>query len=199
MSAWWNNMAPRERLLIAIAGALTAIIVVWQFMLVPSLDARAEAKARLHEADRTLAQIQEQYGLQRARGAAAPNDARPTSASIDDFKAAITGAAGDIGLSIARLQGNDTTSVRLVFEDLDPREILEQEAEPYQACQGQQSQDPPDTLLGPEGAGSPLKDEGLQTPPELPAPLATSRVFSDNATTQSRSWSSPVSQPWACR
>ncbi|MEC7288646.1 MAG: type II secretion system protein GspM [Pseudomonadota bacterium] len=124
MSAWWNNMAPRERLLIAIAGALTAIIVVWQFMLVPSLDARAEAKARLHEADRTLAQIQEQYGLQRARGAAAPNDARPTSASIDDFKAAITGAAGDIGLSIARLQGNDTTSVRLVFEDVDPRLIF---------------------------------------------------------------------------
>lgn len=124
MSVWWSNLAPRERLLIAIAGGLTAIIIFWQFILVPSLDARAEAKARLHEADRALAQVQEMYGMQRALGAVTSANARPTSGSIDDFKAAITGAAGDIGLSIARLQGNDTTSVRLVFEDVDPRLIF---------------------------------------------------------------------------
>ncbi len=124
MSAWWVNMAPRERLLIAIAGVLTVIIVGWQFVLVPSLEARAEAKVRLHDADRTLAQIQERYGLKRAVGAAAATNARTTSASIDDFKAEVTGAASDIGLAIARLQGSDDNSVRLIFEDVDPRMIF---------------------------------------------------------------------------
>lgn len=124
MKTWWETMAPRERLLIAIAGVLSAIVIGWQFVLVPSLTARAEAKVRLHEADRTLAQIQERYGLKRAQGAAAPTNARPTSASIDDFKAAITGAAGEIGLAIARLQGDDGNNVRLIFEDVDPRMIF---------------------------------------------------------------------------
>ncbi len=124
MKTWWETMAPRERLLIAIAGVLTALVIGWQFVWAPSQTARAEAKVRLHEADRTLAQIQERYGLKRAQGAAAPTNARPTSASIDDFKAAITGAAGDIGLAIARLQGDDGNTVRLIFEDVDPRMIF---------------------------------------------------------------------------
>lgn len=124
MIAWWNNMAPRERLLIGIAGLLTVIVIGWQFVLMPSMASRAEAEARLHEADRTLARVQELYGMQRALGAAAPTNARPTSANIEDFKAAITGAAGNVGLAIARLQGNDSTSVRLIFEDVDPRLIF---------------------------------------------------------------------------
>lgn len=124
MMVWWRNLAPRERLLIAVAGLLSVVVIGWQFILVPSMAARAEAEVRLNEADRTLARIQERYGLQRALGAAAPANARPTSASIEDFKAAVTGAAGIVGLSIARLQGNDSTSVRLIFEDADPRLIF---------------------------------------------------------------------------
>ena len=124
MMAWWKTMAPRERLLIAIAGILTMIVIGWQFVLVPSMAARAEAEMRLNEADRTLAQIQERYGLQRALGSAAPTNARPTSANMEDLKAAVTGAAGDVGLAIARLQGNDTSSVRLIFENVDPRLIF---------------------------------------------------------------------------
>lgn len=117
-------MAPRERLLISVAAVLTVIVVGWQFVWVPTMNAKAEAKANLDQADRTLAQIQEGYVLKRAQGAAAASGARPSSASIEQFKAAVTGSAGDIGLAIARLQGNDETSVRLVFEDSDPRLIF---------------------------------------------------------------------------
>ena len=124
MSEWWSNMAPRERVLIGIAAALTIIIVLWQFILMPSLSARAEASARLADADRTLSRIQESYILKRAQGAAAPTNARPSSRNIDEFKASVTGAAGDIGLAIARLQGNDESSVRLIFEDADPRLVF---------------------------------------------------------------------------
>ena len=124
MSTWWSEMAPRERLLIMVAGALTLIVVGWQFVLVPSLNARAEAQVRLDTADRTLSRIQESYILKRAQGAAAPSNARPRPANIDDFKAGVTAAASDMGLAIARLQGNDTNSVRLIFEDVDPRMVF---------------------------------------------------------------------------
>lgn len=124
MTEWWTGLDGRERLLISVAAVLTVFMVVWQFVLVPSMDARAEAKAGLEEADRTLSRVQESYMLKRAQGAAAPANARPTSTSIDDFKAKVTGSAGDVGLSIARLQGDDTNSVRLVFENADPRLIF---------------------------------------------------------------------------
>ena len=124
MRSWWQNMAPRERLLIAIAGILTAIVVAWQFVYVPTMRANAEAQANLDEADRTLSQIQENYIFQRAQGAASASATQASSRNIEDFKAAVTGAAGDIGLAIARLQGNDTNSVRLVFENSDPRLVF---------------------------------------------------------------------------
>lgn len=124
MTAWWNNMAPRERLLILVAGILTVIIIGWQFFLAPSMSARAEASARLSDADRTLSRIQEGYILQRALGAASPTNARPTSSNIEAFKASVTESAGSVGLAIARLQGNDSNNVRLVFEGADPRLIF---------------------------------------------------------------------------
>lgn len=124
MSSWWQNMAPRERLLIGLAGALTMLLVAWQFVFVPTMNARAEARATLDDADRVLSQMQENYVLKRAQGAASASNARAASGSIDDFKSAVTGSAGDIGLAIARLQGNDTSSVRLIFENSDPRLIF---------------------------------------------------------------------------
>lgn len=124
MSRWWQTMAPRERLLIGVAAALTALIVAWQFILVPTMNARAEARANLDDADRVLSQIQENYVLKRAQGAVNASNVRGGSGGIEAFKSAVTGSAGDIGLAIARLQGNDTASVRLIFENSDPRLIF---------------------------------------------------------------------------
>jgi general secretion pathway protein M len=124
MTSWWKGLDDRERLLISVAAALTALVVLWQFLFVPTMSARAEARANLEESDRTLSRIQENYMRKRALGAAAPTNARPTSASIDDFKAAVTGSASDIGLGITRLQGDSATSVRLVFEGADPRLVF---------------------------------------------------------------------------
>ncbi len=124
MNRWWQTMAPRERLLIAIAAGLTVLIVAWQFVFVPTMNARAEARAGLDDADRVLSQIQENYVLKRAQGAVNASNVSGGSGNIEEFKSAVTGSAGDIGLAIARLQGNDTTSVRLIFENSDPRLIF---------------------------------------------------------------------------
>ena len=124
MMTWWSGLEARERLLILIAVILTMIVVVWQFVLVPTMNAHAEARATLEESDRNLSRIQEGYMRKRALGSASPTNARPTAASIEDFKARVTGSASDMGLSIARLQGDNTTYVRLVFENADPRMIF---------------------------------------------------------------------------
>lgn len=124
MTNWWSGLEARERLLIMVAAMLTAIVLVWQFVLVPTLSSRAEARATLEESDRTLSRIQENYMRKRAQGAASPANVGPAVASIEDFKARVTGAASDMGLSIARLQGDNTTYVRLVFENADPRMIF---------------------------------------------------------------------------
>ena len=124
MTNWWSGLEARERLLIMVAAMLTAIVLVWQFVLVPTLNTRAEARATLEESDRTLSRIQENYMRKRAQGAASPANVGPAVASIEDFKARVTGAASDMGLSIARLQGDNTTYVRLVFENADPRMIF---------------------------------------------------------------------------
>ena len=124
MMTWWSDLETRERLLIMVAAMITAIVVVWQFLLVPTLNNHAEARATLEESDRTLSRIQENYMRKRAQGAASPANAGPAVASIEDFKARVTGAASDMGLSIARLQGDNTTYVRLVFENADPRMIF---------------------------------------------------------------------------
>ena len=124
MTNWWSGLEARERLLIMVAAMLTAIVLVWQFVLVPTLNTRAEARATLEESDRTLSRIQENYMRKRAQGAASPANVGPAVASIEDFKARVTGAASDMGLSIARLQGDNTTYVRLVLENADPRMIF---------------------------------------------------------------------------
>ena len=124
MMTWWSGLEARERLLILIAAILTAIVVIWQFVLVPTVSTHAEARATLEESDRNLSRIQESYMRKRALGSTSPTNARPTAASIEDFKAWVTGSASDMGLSIARLQGDNTTYVRLVFETADPRMIF---------------------------------------------------------------------------
>ncbi|MEL7540178.1 MAG: type II secretion system protein GspM [Pseudomonadota bacterium] len=85
MMNWWQNMAPRERILIGVAVILTVIIVAWQFVFMPTMNARDEARANLDEADRVLSQIQENYVFKRAQGAASANNARATSGNIEDF------------------------------------------------------------------------------------------------------------------
>ena len=47
MTSWWSGLDDRERLLISIAAILTALVVLWQFALVPTTNARSAARAYL--------------------------------------------------------------------------------------------------------------------------------------------------------
>jgi type II secretory pathway component PulM len=124
MKAWWIGLEQRERVLVAIAAILTAIVLVWQFAILPATAARAEAKAALEQADTTLARLQEAYMRKRARGAPVNATTSPNTLKGDAFKTAVTSAASEKGLSISRIQGGNENTIGLIFESADPRFVF---------------------------------------------------------------------------
>ncbi|MDJ0920786.1 MAG: type II secretion system protein GspM [Henriciella sp.] len=119
MNAWWNDLAPRERVLIGTAAVLTVLFILWQFILVPTFTAQDRARAELTQARTVLTRVQEAYGRQRA----SPEDlsANLAATSTDALKTEITRAASDKGLAIARLQTGEDGSISLLFDSADPR------------------------------------------------------------------------------
>lgn len=122
--SWWKGLDRRERMLVSIAACLTALVVTWQFVIVPAISAHADARAELAEADANLSRLQEAYMHKRAQGVAAAANIGGNQLSGDAFKTAVTSSASEKGLSISRLQGGNTSTVGLVFEEADPRFIF---------------------------------------------------------------------------
>lgn len=122
MKSWWQGLVPRERFLIGVAGGLTTLVICFQFILVPALNARAAAKDNLQAATERLNVLQEAYQLKRLSDKQRPQTMNALSAEA--FKAAVTQSATDKGLSISRLQNAGETSVSIVFDNSDPRLVF---------------------------------------------------------------------------
>ncbi|WP_084399995.1 type II secretion system protein GspM [Henriciella aquimarina] len=126
MSSWWSGLSLREKLLIALAGGLLALLVAWYGIVTPSLDARAEARQARQTAADQLARLERLVALERARTPATTGMTVSTASALkpDAFKAAVTQAAQASGLAISRLQGNDDGRFALVFEGADARQFF---------------------------------------------------------------------------
>lgn len=122
MKTWWQGLVPREQLLIGVAGGLTALVICFQFILIPALDARAAAKDDMQSATERLNVLQEAYQSKRLGDTQRPQNINILSAEA--FKAVVTQSATDKGLSISRLQNTGETSVGIVFDSSDPRLVF---------------------------------------------------------------------------
>lgn len=122
MKAWWLSLVLRERILIALAGSLTSLVVLFQFVLSPMLNYRTELRAELERVSRDLERVETAYMGKRAMGGAM----QPSSGmgiSVDQLKAEITQSAREKGLEISRLQ--DTAGrVGLTIDRGDPRLVF---------------------------------------------------------------------------
>ncbi len=122
MKAWWLSLVLRERVLIALAGSLTSLVVLFQFVLSPMLNYRTELCAELERVSRDLERVETAYMRKRAMGGAM----QPSSGmgiSVDQLKAEITQSAREKGLEISRLQ--DTAGrVGLTIDRGDPRLVF---------------------------------------------------------------------------
>ena len=123
MSVWWQDLSLRERVLIAAAGVLFVLVISWQFILSPALNARSAARASLHEASTDLSLASQLISRRNARSLSAQDQATGSAAAPtgDAFKTAVTQAATQRGLAIGRLQTGEAGRLGLVFDRVDPR------------------------------------------------------------------------------
>ncbi len=93
MAAFWQNLSDRERLLIAVGGALAGLFIVLQFVIAPILDWRDDQRQRLNEAKALYEIVAEAAPRGRAMAAGAGANATPV-------RNAVTQSANAAGVSI---------------------------------------------------------------------------------------------------
>ncbi|MGC6501028.1 MAG: type II secretion system protein GspM [Henriciella sp.] len=131
MKTWWSGLAARERYLMVCAAALLAVVVLFQFLLLPLYSTRSDMQADLERAGRKLERVETAYFQLRAAGVSQAGVTGPAM-NVDRFKAELTQSAREKGLGISRLQDSggrvgltiDRGDPRLVFfwlEDLETR------------------------------------------------------------------------------
>ncbi|RIJ14221.1 type II secretion system protein M [Henriciella mobilis] len=126
MSGWWQGLSAREKALIASAGGLLALVIIWYGMVAPLLSGRSDALQARQQAADELAQLEHLSAASRARSPVSTGIAVSTGSSLDAdaFKTAVTRAAQQSGLSISRLQGGAQGRFSLVFEQADSRQLF---------------------------------------------------------------------------
>ncbi len=111
LGAWWQARAPRERLLVAVTGAVVAgALGVW---FVHSVErSRGELRTAV-PALRAQAELLEQHALEYERLRAAPG----ATAAPTDLRALVQAQAGAAGLSraLVSIEGADARQVKIVF------------------------------------------------------------------------------------
>ena len=107
MSAWWEAREPRERLLLGVLGALLGVFVLVFAVILPVMDARADA-------DRALARAQADYNIvARTLPRAGAGSAERTLFS----RSALLDAARAEGLQITRIQAGREGDLSVWIDD----------------------------------------------------------------------------------
>ncbi|MEM9495946.1 MAG: type II secretion system protein GspM [Pseudomonadota bacterium] len=97
MTDWWNNLSERERVIVGGAGAVAALVLLFQFLVVPVNGWRTDAAASAERA---------QQGYRLATNAASVGaSAQKTPAARNDtpLRQALTQSAAAAGIDLVRL------------------------------------------------------------------------------------------------
>lgn len=125
IQAWWSERAAREKLLIAVAGALVVILIGSQLVISPLLAARADAVRDYERAARDLADVRAGASAVAAQRARVVTDGA-------DVRGVVAATAAQRGLVLARVQPlDDAVSVTIdaVTPDVLYGWLLQLEAE----------------------------------------------------------------------
>ncbi|MEM7767983.1 MAG: type II secretion system protein M [Pseudomonadota bacterium] len=113
IGTWWNGLEAREKQLILIAGVLSAVIGLYQLILVPSLGFADSQQQRYRAA------LSEQADV-RAAAAQARTTAAPETAN-QPLQSVLTNTAGLYGLTITRLAPAENDGLNLWFDGVPPQ------------------------------------------------------------------------------
>jgi type II secretory pathway component PulM len=121
MTAWFAELAPREKLLLMVAGLLTVIVIGWLAVARPILAANAEARTRQNASARALDVVATGLPLL-SRDAAAPGQGPAMESG--DMRRQVTAAAQQTGLLLTQLRSEEDGAVSVVLRDVDPRLVF---------------------------------------------------------------------------
>ena len=115
IKAWWRGRSVRERRLIAVMGALAAIVLGWLLVLRPLSDGLAAARERHGAAIIALAEARARAAeIERLQKQETPGDTRPVSEIVGESAAAA-------GFPVAGLAEAGGGGVRLTLESARPQ------------------------------------------------------------------------------
>ncbi len=116
MTAWWNDLSPRERLLLGFAGVLAAALLASLIIIRPLIGWNAQA-------EREAARARDAYDLTVAAAAlagtssSAPEEATP-------LRQAVISTAGAAGVELVRIASNDPTRVEIQAAPADAEALF---------------------------------------------------------------------------
>lgn len=116
MKTFWQERSPRERLFLMAGAVLLAGVLLVQFVLVPAIDYRDDARRSYERASAMLADIRagagEAMALRQARAE------RPDGGD-SSIRAVAGGTARRIGIAMTRLQPDGDGGLNVWFDDVD--------------------------------------------------------------------------------
>jgi len=118
MKQLWTDRNARERRLLAVAGGLLALLLLWQFVLKPVADYRANARLAYERAQARLVTMQRSAGeamalMAERRGGQAK--------AAEDVRGAAMASARAKGVTVTRLQPMEDGGVTLWIDGADTR------------------------------------------------------------------------------
>ncbi|MGF1462886.1 MAG: type II secretion system protein GspM [Maricaulaceae bacterium] len=122
MMTWWRELAPRERMLIAMAAAVTVLAGGWQFVVAPAFAHRARAEARYEAALGLLAEIEAGTAQLIALGPQ-DQDGPPEPLEPRRLQPALIIAARAAGAPLTRLAPADDGEVEVWLDDAEPQTV----------------------------------------------------------------------------
>ena len=120
MRAWFENLSPRERLIVTVGGAFAAMLVAWAYLWNPFVGASSDLAGAV--ADKRLLLIDLQRAAALAEG---PSVTTPVRESSESLVVLVANTADSVGLSdsFSQTRPDGADSINVGFRDA-PFDIL---------------------------------------------------------------------------
>ncbi len=109
---FWNERTVRERILIAIAGALVLALVAAQGVIAPVLSARSAAQASYGAAQAGWSQVR-----QAAQAGAASDAEQSVNQRRGSLRSVVSASSGQFGLTINRVQPGEDGALSVTLDN----------------------------------------------------------------------------------
>jgi len=119
VQAWWAGLAPREHILLAIAGGLTLLFVFAFGLIAPVQKAHSNAHSVLEATTKDYILVKRTVNQLDAGASQFVGKAD----DIDQFRLMVTQTAKQNALSITRLQSADDNSLQIILDTADPTRL----------------------------------------------------------------------------